>query len=170
MEDAGQLTFQAQMDPKLMKALLRRVLFPILAVGGAVMLAMAALLYWAGDPGDAALSTAAGGVIAPLLLLFTVPPQVVKRDAHKIGRPVAYRIDAAGVHSTSGFSTKTLEWSAIKAVHRARGQILLSHGRLSSGKRWMSSIPTADLTPAEQDRLLAVLRSRGAALTNAPAS
>ena len=102
--------------------------------------------------------------------LFTVPQQVVTRDAHKIPRTIAYRIDAVGVHTTHGFSTDTLPWSAIKAVRRARGQILLSHRGLSGGKRRMNGIPTADLTTAEQSRLLAVLRSRGAALTNAPAS
>jgi hypothetical protein len=170
MEDAGELTFQTRMDPKLMKALLRRALLPIVIVVGTAMLAVAALLYRAGDPGSGALSTAVGSVVGPLFILFTVPQQVVTRDAHKIGRPVAYRIDAVGVHTTHGFSTKTLTWSAIQAVHRTRGQILLSHGRLSSGKRWMTGIPTADLTTTEQARLLAVLRSRGAALTNAPAS
>jgi hypothetical protein len=75
-----------------------------------------------------------------------------------------------GVHITHGFSTSTLPWSAIKAVRRARGQVMLSHGGLSGGKRRIAGIPTADLTAAEQARLLAVLRSRGAALTNAPAS
>ncbi|WP_436532079.1 hypothetical protein [Actinoplanes sp. HUAS TT8] len=170
MEDTGDLTFQSRMDPKLMKALLRRALLPIVAAAGGVLLAAAALLYRFGDPGSGAFSTAVAGLVAPLFLLITVPQQVVKRDADKIGRPVGYRIDAVGVHTTHGFSTRTLAWPEIKAVHRARGQILLSHGRLASGKRWMTSIPTADLTAAEQSRLLTVLNSRGAALTTASAS
>ncbi len=101
-----------------------------------------------------------------LFTLFAVPQQIVTRDAHKIGGLVAYRIDAVGVHTFHGFSTNTLPWSAIKAVRRARGQILLSHHGLSDSKLRMSGIPTADLTATEQARLLAVLRSRGTALTN----
>ena len=170
MEDTGQLSFQARMEPKLTAALLRRTMLPIVVTVGGVILAVAALLYWAGDPGDGALSIVVGGVVAPLLLLFTVPQQVVKRSGGETGRPVAFRIDAVGVHITHGFSTTTLEWSALKAVHPARGQILLSRGWLSGGKRAMASIPTADLTSAEQARLLMVLRSRGTALANAPAS
>jgi hypothetical protein len=168
MEDAGELTFQARTNPKLVKALLRRGLLPIAVGVGAAALAIAALLYRAGDPGGWAIPILGGGVFATLFTLFVVPQQIVTRDAHKIGGPVAYRIDAVGVHTVHAFSANTLPWSAIKAVRRARGQILLSHFGLSDGKRRMSSIPTADLTGTEQARLLAVLRSRGTALTNAP--
>lgn len=170
MEDAGELTFQVRTDPKLMEALVRRALLPFVTVLGVVALAVAVLLYWPGDPGGWALPVLVGSVAGPGFMLFTVPQQVVTRDAHKIPRTIAYRIDAVGVHTTHGFSTDTLPWSAIKAVRRARGQILLSHRGFSGGKRRMNGIPTADLTTAEQSRLLAVLRSRGAALTNAPAS
>jgi hypothetical protein len=168
MEDAGELTFQARTDPKLVKALLRRSLLPIALGVGAATLAIAALLYGAGNPGGWALPILGGGVFAMSFVLFMLPQQVVTRDAHKIGGPVAYRIDAAGVHTVHGFSANTLPWSAIKAVRRARGQILLPHHGLSGSKLRMSSIPTADLTAAEQARLLAVLRSRGAALTRTP--
>lgn len=168
MEDAGELTFQARTDPKLVKALLRRSLLPIAVGVGAATLAIAALLYGAGNPGGWALPILGGGVFAMSFVLFMLPQQIVTRDAHKIGGPVAYRIDAAGVHTVHGFSANTLPWSAIKAVRRARGQILLPHHGLSGSKLRMSSIPTADLTAAEQARLLAVLRSRGAALTSTP--
>jgi hypothetical protein len=170
VEDAGELTFQARTDPKLMAAMLRRALLPIVTPVGAAMLIVAVLLYQAGDPGGWALPILGGSLIGPLFILFTVPQQIVTREAHKIGRPVAYRIDAAGVRITAGFSTDTLTWSTIKAVRQAHGQILLSHRRLSGGKRRITGIPTADLTAAEQARLLTVLRSRGAALTNMSAS
>lgn len=170
MEDAGVLTFQARTDPKLSKAQVRRALFPIVTPVGAAGLALAVLLYRAGDPGGWALGFVFGSVFGVLFALFGVPQQVVTREAHKIGRPVAFRIDAVGVHATNGFSTMTVAWSAITAVRRGRGQILLSHGRFSGGKRRVAGIPTADLTAAEQVRLLAVLRSRGMALANAPAS
>ncbi len=170
MEHAGELTFQARMDPKLMKALLRHALLPIVLLVAATVLVVSALLYQPGDPGGWAVTVVAGSVAGPLFLLFAVPRQAVARDAAQIGRPIAYRIDAVGVHTTHGFTTKTLEWAAINGVHRARGQFLLSHGRLASGKRWMTSVPTAELTEAEQARVLEVLRSRGAALANTPAA
>ncbi|WP_433790510.1 hypothetical protein [Actinoplanes sp. CA-252034] len=169
MEDAGELTFQARTDPKLVKASIRRSLLPIAMGVVAVALALAALLYRAGNPGGWVLPILVGCVVGMPFMMFAVPQQVVTRDAHKIGGPIAYRIDAVGVHTAHGFSTDTLPWPAIKAVRRARGQILLSHHGLSDRKIRTSSIPTADLTPTEQARLLAVLRSRGAALTNTPA-
>jgi hypothetical protein len=134
----------------------------------AATLAVGALLYGAGDPGGWSPFVLGGGVVGVLFILFTVPQQIVTRDAHKLGRLVAYRIDAVGVHTVHGFSTDTVPWSAIKAVRRARGQILLPHHGLSDRKLRMSSIPTADLTATERARLLTVLRSRGAALTHAP--
>ena len=168
MEDAGELTFQARMDPKLAKASLRHALLPIGMGVGAATLAIAALLYGAGDPGGWALPVLGGGAIGIAFMLFGVPEQVAMREAHKIGGPIAYRIDAVGVHTAHGFSTNTLPWSAIKTVRRARGQILLSHHGRSDSKRRMSIIPTGDLTATEQARLVAVLRSRGTALTHAP--
>jgi hypothetical protein len=168
VEDTGELTFQTRTDPKLVKASLRRGLLPIVTGVVAAALAIAALLYRAGDPGGWALPLLGSSAFATLFTLFAVPQQVVTRDAHKIGGPIAFRIDAVGVHTAHAFSTNTLPWSAIKAVRRARGQIMLSHHGLSDGKRRMTSIPTTDLTATEQARLLAVLRSRGAALTNAP--
>ena len=170
MEEAEELAFQARTDPKLVAALLRRALLPIVTVVNAAMLSLAVLLYQAGDPGGWALPVLAGGVATALISLFMVPQKIVARDAHKIGRFIAYRIDAVGVHATYGFSAGTLPWPAIKAVRRMRGQIMLSHGRLSSGKLRVTGIPTADLTAAEQARLLEVLRSRGVALANPPAS
>jgi hypothetical protein len=168
MEDAGELTFQARMDQKLVKASLRRALLPIGTGVAAATLAIAALLYGTGDPGGWALPVLGGGALGIAFMLFAVPEQVAMRDAHKIGGPVAYRIDAVGVHTAHGFSTDTLPWSAIKAVHRAHGQILLSHHGRSDSKRRMSIVPTGDLTATEHARLLAVLRSRGTALTHAP--
>ncbi|GGN58863.1 hypothetical protein GCM10010112_13060 [Actinoplanes lobatus] len=168
MEDAGQLTFQTRPDPKLAEALLRHNLFPIVAGLAAVTLAIAALLYQAGNPDGWGLSLLVSGVVGPLYMLFAIPRQVVRREAHKIGGPATVRIDAVGLHTTDGSSTDTLPWSAIKTVRRTRGQVLLLHRGFSGAKRRMSGIPTADLTPAEQARLLAVLHSRGAALTKAP--
>ena len=168
MEEAGELTFQARTNPKLAKASLRRGLVPIVTGIGAAALAIAALLYRAGDPGGWALPTLGGGVFGALFTLFVVPQQAVTRGAHKIGGRVTIRINAVGVHTVHAFSTNTLPWSAIKAVRRARGQIMLTHAGPSDGKRRMTSIPTADLTATEQARPLAVLRSHGAALTNAP--
>ncbi|GGN93859.1 hypothetical protein GCM10010112_82590 [Actinoplanes lobatus] len=169
MEDAGQLTFQTRSEPKLVKALLRHTMFPIVAWVVAVPLVAAVLLYRAGNPGGWALPLLVSSVFTLPYVLFAVPRLVVKREAHKIGGPVAFRIDAVGVHTVHGFSTDTLPWSAIKTVRRTRGQVLLLHKGFAGAKRRMSSIPTADLTPAEQARLLAVLRSRGEALTNVPA-
>lgn len=168
MEDAGVLTFQARMDQKLMKASLRRVLLPFVAAVAAAALVTAALLYRAGDPGGWAVPVLGGGALGIAFLVFMVPEQVAMREAHKFAGPGAYRIDAEGVHTAHGFSTNTLPWSAIKAVHRARGQILLTHHGRSDRKRRMSIIPTGDLSALERARLLAVLRSRGTALTHAP--
>jgi hypothetical protein len=127
MEDAGELTFQARMDQKLVKASLRRALLPIGTGVAAATLAIAALLYGAGDPGGWALPVLGGGALGIVVMLFAVPE-----------------------------------------LHRARGQILLSHHGRSDSKRRMSIIPTGDLTVTEHARLLAVLRSRGTALTHAP--
>jgi hypothetical protein len=165
VEDTGQLTFQARTDPKLTRALVRRTLLPI--VVGATP-AIAALLHLAGNPGGWVRPVLVGGVVGMAFLLVVVPRQAVARNAHTIGGPIAYRIDAAGVHTFHGLASNTLPWSAIRTVRRARGQILIPHQGLSDSKLRMSSIPTADLTATEQDRLLAVLRSRGAALTNTP--
>ncbi|BCJ56290.1 hypothetical protein Asp14428_77650 [Actinoplanes sp. NBRC 14428] len=170
MEDTGQLTFQTRTNPKLVKASLRRGLLPIVTVIVAAVLVASALLYRAGDPGGRSLSLLGGGVFAALYLLIAGPQLAVARAAHKIGGPVAFRIDAVGVHTAHAFSTSTLPWSAIGAVRRVRGQILLSHGGLSGGRLRRLSIPTTDLTAAEQTRLLAVLRSRGAALMDAAAA
>jgi hypothetical protein len=169
MEDTGELTFQTRTNPRLTRALVRRSVLPIASGIAVVMVVVAALLYRAGDPGGWAVSVLGGAAIGTVFMLFVLPHEVVKRDAHKVSGPIGYRIDAGGVHTAHGFSTDTLPWSAIRSVRRARGQILLTHHSLSDHKRRTSSIPTADLTAAEQARLWEVLRSRGAALTNEPA-
>ena len=76
--------------------------------------------------------------------------------------PRAYRVDGSGVHVTAGFATETLPWPAITAVTSARGQIVLWQGW-----RKATGIPSGGLTPAERDRLLEVLHSRGRSLTPA---
>ncbi|BEL05559.1 hypothetical protein Q0Z83_037500 [Actinoplanes sichuanensis] len=170
MEDTAQLTFQTHSDPKLAQALARRTMLPTALTITGVLLAVAALLHRTGGSGTWTVALAFTGVWTPVMLLIMAPRQAVARAGDQIGRPIAFKIDAAGVHTTHGFSTTTLDWSQIKAVHPARGQIVLSCGWLPGGKRAMAAIPTTGLTPAEQTRLLEVLHSRGAALTIAPAS
>jgi hypothetical protein len=170
MEDTGQLTFHTQSDPQLAKALARRALLPFALTVGVGGLALAVLLYLIDGPDTLVKALAFTGVFAPLVLMFVAPGKAVARAGDQIGRPIGVKIDVEGVHTTHGFSTTTLGWSGIKTVRSARGQIVLSLGWQPGGKLATTSIPTAGLNPAEKARLLAVLDSRGAALTKAPPS
>ncbi|MEV4282059.1 hypothetical protein, partial [Actinoplanes xinjiangensis] len=152
------------------KALARRALLPFALTVGVGGLALAVLLYLIDGSDTLVKALAFTGVFVPLVLMFVAPGKAVARAGDQIGRPIGVKIDAGGVHTTDGFSTTTLGWSEIKTVRSARGQIVLSLGWRPGGKLATASIPTTGLNPAEKARLLAVLDSRGAALTKAPAS
>jgi hypothetical protein len=106
-----------------------------------------------------------GGVFLLLMLYlvwFEWPRQTWQQNAHKLGRPTAYRIDDAGIHMTAGFDTETVPWAVITGVARTRGQIVIWQGW-----RKASGVPSGELSAVEQRRLLEVLHSRGRALTDA---
>jgi hypothetical protein len=162
MEDTAQeLTFHVQGDPRLSAALVRRLMLRVWCLIALGVLAVAILLVqWQVITTKTALLY--GGVALLLLFqvfLFEVPKQTVRQNAHKLGRPTTYRIDSAGIHTTAGFGTDIVPWPAITSVSRTRDQIIIWQG-------WRKAygIPSDGLSPAEQDRLLEVLRSRGRAL------
>ncbi|BAL88286.1 hypothetical protein AMIS_30660 [Actinoplanes missouriensis 431] len=163
MEDtARQLNFHVQGDPRLSMALARRLLLRVWCLMALAVLAVATVLVQA-DVTTAKTALLYGGVFLLLMLYVLViesPKRTLQQNAHKLGRPTAYRIDSAGIHITAGFGTETLPWQAITRVTRARGQIIISQGW-----RTASGIPLDGLSAAEQETVLTVLRSRGRALT-----
>ncbi|WP_229070949.1 hypothetical protein [Actinoplanes sp. DH11] len=166
MEDTGELTFQAQGDARLTKAFVVRLLLRVWGPMTLGVLAVVVVLVQAGVVTTASALTFGGvwlGMVA--YQLWRTPRQTVEQNAHKLGRPTAYRIDATGVHAATAFGTEDLAWSTITGVGRTGGQIVLWLG-------WNKAygIPSGGLTPAEQDRVLDVLRSRGRSLGDRPAS
>ncbi|WP_412738633.1 hypothetical protein [Krasilnikovia sp. MM14-A1259] len=155
------LTFQAQGDLKLSLALFRLTLLRVWGVISLVVFAVAALLVWA-DLVPTMGVVFFGVVWVPLVLYsaWTNARHAVQQNSHKLGRPIAYRIDSTGIHATTVFdATEVMPWSTITGVTRTRGQIILWRG-------WRSSfgIPSGGFSSVEQDRLLKVLRSRGQTL------
>jgi hypothetical protein len=164
MEDTAQeLTFHAQGDPRSSKQLVRRLMSRIWCLIALGVLAIATILVqWQVVTITMALLYAS--VVLVLLfqvLLFEVPKQTLRQNAHKLGRPTTYRIDSDGIHTTAGFGTDVLPWQAITHVSRTRRQIIISQGW-----RKASAIPSGGLSAVEQDRLLEVLHSRGRALAD----
>ena len=157
----GEYTFLAQHEPTLAKALYRRLLIRVFGPMTLGVLAVLALLAQAEVL--ATMAALSGGGVSLCLMVYLVsfqlPRQILQQNAHQLGRPVAYRIDGAGIRTTPDFGTDMLRWSAITGVARARGQIIIWQGW-----RTASSIPSGGLSHAEQDWLLDVLHTRGRAL------
>jgi hypothetical protein len=152
------MTFSATSDPRLMRRLARRVMLGIYVPMAAVGFLVAVLVARAGQADDAVGIACGSGVL--LFLPGFGAAKAVEGNSWKVGLVRAYRIDPTGITITAGFSTVTLPWSKVKGVRRWRGQIAVYQGW-----RAILGIPTGSLTKEEQDRLLRVIRSRGAVLT-----
>lgn len=151
------LTFQAPFDVKLLRAGIRRLITPMVTSVCAAGVLVAAVIYLAGEHSLAA-ALAAGSVLTAAASPWYVASEVARRNAHRSGRMVAYRIDRTGVEASEGFATTSLPWSEISRVEQRRDQVALYFGRRS-----VRTVPTGTLTPEQRAQLQHLLRTRGIA-------
>jgi len=150
------LTFQAPFEAKLLRPLIRRLMFPIVAGVGAAGLLVALLIAVAGER-VLAVEIAGSSVVTMLVMPWYIASENVKRIGPRPGHAIAYRVDRSGVQVLGGFATRTLTWPEITRIDERRGQVALYFGRRS-----VQSIPTGTLTAEERAHLQHLVRSRGA--------
>jgi hypothetical protein len=161
MDDDAVLTFQARSDARLMRPVLRRLIWPIPASVAVLLLLAALVCELAGNTG-LAVSLAVTGVGVALMLQWQLPSMVVERQAAKLGHVIAYRIDGTGIETVAGFAPAFVPWSAVTRVTNLRGQVAVALGR-----RKIISIPTRDLNPVTRAQLMVLLHSRGRSASRA---
>ncbi|GAA2590419.1 hypothetical protein GCM10010435_81340 [Winogradskya consettensis] len=162
MNDETAVTFQARTEEWMYAAIFTR-LFRARAWAMAGVVSLVSIFWlvkgeWTGVVIGVVL---AGGSV--LWLPRYAASMVVKRDAANIGHVVAYRVDADGVHTTTGFDTTSWPWPGITKVEQWRGQVACFVGRSR-----IITLPTGSLEAEEKARLITLLDTRGMPARPAP--
>jgi hypothetical protein len=156
------LTFQAQTDVRLFRAVIKRLIRPWALATGAAMLVIAGAAAVLGRYGFAA-----GYALIAVALALVLPAEIarltVQRQSAKIGHVAAYRFGPDGIRILAGFQEQFLTWPEVTRVERWNDQIAVFLGR-----RRLVGIPTGGRTPDQIDELLEVLNSRGTLISTAP--
>jgi hypothetical protein len=137
-----QISFEAVTEAKHLAVAFRRVhrkRLIAVRIGGLVVAAIAVLLWKQTGDTSAGVTALIGGLLVTAGYPKLAEHLFVRANAHLLGRPTLFRLDAEGVRHALDDTDDLVEWDEISGAFVLDDQVVIVYGRNA-----FLSLPTAD--------------------------